>query len=147
MPALKKLRRLILLGGILLVGICAFWIYCNRPTRSDMAVWAPADSLAFLEINDLAGVTFGVGETQAWRLLSEPMGAPSRLAPGRFWILLARWTGIGSADALILARSQAAVIFSGAEGAQTGSTLTIKPLTTLIIETHTSQRRMRPAIE
>jgi len=40
-----------------------------------------------------------------------------------------------------------AVVFSGAEGTQTGSTLIIKPLLTLIVETHTSQGRMRATVE
>src|SRR5262245_28512210 len=147
MPALKKLRRLILIGLILAVAVSAGWIYWNRPVRSEMAGWAAADSLAFVEIDDLAAVASGVGDLRAWKLLSEPFGAPARLAPNRLWIWLARWTGLGSADAVLLARSQVVVIFSGAEGAQTGSTLTIKPLTTFVVETHTYQGRMRGVIE
>lgn len=144
---MKKLRRLILIGLFLVLALLGAWIYWNRPVRSDLAIWAPADCLAFAEINDLAGLAGGIGDLQAWKLLAEPIGAPARLTPNKFWILLARWTGIGSTDAVLLARAQTAVIFSGAEGSQTGSTLTIKPLTTFIIETHTSQRRMRAAVE
>jgi sarcosine oxidase delta subunit len=40
-----------------------------------------------------------------------------------------------------------ALVFSGAEGTQDGSTLIIKPLLTLIVETHTSQSRMRTTME
>jgi hypothetical protein len=68
-----------------------------------------------------------------------------RLIVGGF--TLARWTGIGPLDAVLFARSQVAVVFSGAEGNQAGNTLTIKPLTTFIVETHTSQRRMRARVE
>jgi hypothetical protein len=103
--------------------------------------------LAYVEVNDLAALTNGIEQTQAWQTLAPPVGAPSRLSPNRFWTTLARWTGIGYIDAILFARAQVAVVFSGAEGAQTGSTLTIKPLTTFIIETHTSQRRMKPAVE
>ena len=81
------------------------------------------------------------------RRSATPIGAPSRVSPNRWWISLARWTGIGSIDAVLFARSQVAVVFSGAEGSQAGNTLTIKPLTTFIVETHTSQRRMRAAVE
>jgi hypothetical protein len=51
------------------------------------------------------------------------------------------------ADVVLFARSQVAVIFSGAEGTQSGSTLIIKPLLTLVVETHTSQSRMRTVME
>src|SRR5262245_26211492 len=62
MPALKNLRRLILIGLILAVAVSAGWIYWNRPVRSEMAGWAAADSLAFVEIDDLAAVASGVGD-------------------------------------------------------------------------------------
>jgi hypothetical protein len=47
----------------------------------------------------------------------------------------------------LLARSQFAVCFAQPQATESGSTLTIKPLAALIIETHTSQNRMRPTIE
>jgi hypothetical protein len=112
-----------------------------------MSAWAAADSLAYVEVNDLAQVFQGVENTQAWRALSASIGAPPILGSNRWWARLASWTGIGSADVILLSRSQAAVIFSGAQGAQDGTTLTIKPLITVIIETHTSQWRMRGAME
>jgi hypothetical protein len=65
----------------------------------------------------------------------------------QWWLSIARWTGIGSGDAILLARSQGAIVFSGAEGEQNGSILTVKPLATFVIETHTSQRRMRGTVE
>jgi hypothetical protein len=131
----------------LLVALAAAWIYWNWPRRTDLSRYAPADSLAYLEVNDLAALTNGIEQTQAWQALAPPIGAPAKLSPNRFWTTLARWTGIGYIDAILFARTQVAVVFSGAEGNQTGSTLTIKPLTTFIIETHTSQRRMKPAVE
>src|SRR5207253_2670910 len=72
---------------------------------------------------------------------------PNNLVLNRWLIRLARWTGLGSADAVLLARSQVAIVFTGAEANVTGPTLTIKPLATLVIETHTTQRRMRSALE
>ena len=97
------------------------------------------DSLAFVEANNLSTVITGIEETNAWQSLAAPIGAPSRVSPNRWWISLARWTGIGSSDAVLFARSQVAVVFSGAEGSQAGNTLTIKPLTTFIVETHTAK--------
>src|SRR5262245_6207317 len=146
MRSLIKRRHAVFLATLLLA-LIAGWLYWNRPQRTDMALFAPANSLAFVECNDLAEITNGIDQTQAWQTLAPPIGAPSQLSPSSFWVALARWTGIGTANAILFARSQAAVVFSGAEGSQTGSTLTIKPLTTFIVETHTSQRRMKTGVE
>ena len=123
------------------------WLYWNHTTNTDMASYAPADCLAFVEANDLTQAAQGIEGTQAWKALAGPVGARAQLVPNRWIIRLARWTGIGSAEAILLARSQVAIVFTGAEASQAGPTLTIKPLATLIIETHTTQRRMRPTIE
>jgi hypothetical protein len=147
MPALIKSARVKSLLAVLVVAFIVAWFYWNRPVRSDMAAFAPADSLAFVETNDLSDVAAGIEETQAWRSLAGPIGARPSLLPNRWLIKLARWSGIGSADAILLARSQVALVFTGAEASQAGPTLTIKPLATLIIETHTAQRRMRPILE
>lgn len=112
-----------------------------------MAGYVPVESLAYIEANDLASVAHGITGTEAWRLLAQPLGAPAQLVPHGWPIQLARWTGIGSTEAVLLARAQLALFFTQAQATETGSTLTIKPLAALIIETHTSQSRMRPVIE
>lgn len=144
---MTRTRRTISLLALLLVAFVVVWLFWNRTVRTDMASYAPADSLGFVETNDLTELAQGIEETQAWKALAGPVGARPSLLPSRWFIRLARWTGIGSAEAIILARSQVAVVFTGAEASEAGPTLTIKPLATLIIETHTTQRRMRPAIE
>jgi hypothetical protein len=141
----SKLFRLILV--LLVAGVLTAWLYLNRPLYSDMAGFAPSDASAFVEVNDLLDVASHIEETTAWKSLAAPIGARSSLVPNVWLIRLARWTGIGSADAILLARSQVALIITGAEASEAGSTLTIKPLATIVIETHTSQRRMRPALE
>src|SRR5215813_10600643 len=126
MRSLIKRRHAAFLA-ILLLALIACWLYWNRPQRTDMALFAPANSLAFVECNDLAEITNGIDQTQAWQSLAPPIGAPSQLSPSRFWITLARWTGIGATNAILFARSQAAMVFSGAEGIRPGRHLTIKP--------------------
>jgi len=144
---LIRSRRIKTLLALLLVAFAVVWLYWNRPARTDMATYAPADCLAFVEANDLTEAAQGIEGTQAWKALAGPVGARSALMPNRWWIRLARWTGIGSAEAILLARSQLAIIFTGAEASQAGPTLTIRPLATLVIDTHTTQRRMRPTLE
>jgi hypothetical protein len=147
MRRLRKFRRIAFLLIIVTVIGSGAWLYWNRVTPADLAAWAPSDSLAYVEVNNLSTLLEGVEQTDAWKSLAPLLGAPARLSPNRSLIKLTRWTGIGSAEAVLFARSQVAVIFSGAEGTQSGSTLVIKPLLTLIIETHTSQGRMRSALE
>lgn len=146
MRSLTKYRAL---GLVLLIAcvIAGAWLYWNRVPASDLTVWAPADSLAYIEVDDLSALVDGVQQTEAWKSLSPLLGAPDRLAPNRWVVRLARWTGIGSADVILFARSQVAVVLNGAEGSQNGSTLIIKPLLTLVVETHSSPRRMRAAVE
>jgi hypothetical protein len=140
-------RRNIVGAFVLLLACLALWIYWNRTVKTDLSNYAPADSLGYIEVNDLAEVASGLTNTQAWKSLAGPVGAPTRLTPNKWLIRLARWTGIGSADTILFARSQVAIVLGGAEGTQQGTTLTIKPLTTFIIDTHTSQRRMRATVE
>ena len=137
----------LLLAVLMAVAFVVAWIYWNRPTHTDMASYAPADSLALVEANDLTELAQGIEGTQAWKALAGPIGAEVGLLPNPWLVRLARWTGIGSTEAVLMARSQVAVVFAGAEANQSGATLTIKPLATLIIETHTTQKRMRPTLE
>jgi hypothetical protein len=138
-----KLIVFLLLGLLLLGG----WIYWNRPVPSDLASFAPADCLSYFEANDLPQLLTGVEDSQAWRSLSGPIGARPNILMNPWLVRVARWVGIGSADAVLLARSQVAVVFTGASTDAAGPTLTIRPLATLVIETHTSERRMRTAME
>ena len=144
---MTRTRRAISLLALLLLVFVVVWLSWNRTVRTDMASYAPADCLAFVEANDLSELAQGIEATQAWKALAGPVGARPTLLPNRWFIRLARWTGVGSTDAILLARSQVALVFTGAEANQDGSNLTVKPLATLIIETHTTQRRMRPTLE
>ena len=134
---------LIAVIGALIVG----WLYWNRPMRTDMAIYAPSDCLAYLEAGDLSELAEGVEGTKAWKSLAGLVGARSNLLPNRWLIRIAKWAGIGSADTIVLARSQIAVVFTGAEVSEAGPTLNVKPLAVLVIETHTTPRRMRPVLE
>jgi len=137
------------IAAALLLGLAAFaaWVFWNRPTRSDMAEYVPAECLAFVESNDLVSLAQHISSTNAWKGLAPSIGANSNVMPNRWLARLARWSGFGSSASVILARSQVAVVFTDAQTTQTGTVLTVKPVAALIIETHTSERRMRPVVE
>src|SRR5688572_4407277 len=108
---LKRYRKALVLV-LILVAICAAWLFWNRTPRAEMSAYVPAESLAFVEANDLMGVANGITGTEAWRLLAPPLGAPSQLIPYSWSLKVARWTGIGSAEAVLLARSQFGLFFT-----------------------------------
>lgn len=143
---LGRYRKALILF-VILVALAAGWIYWNRTARVDMSAYVPAESLAFIEANDLIAVANGITGTEAWRTLAPPLGSPAELLPFGWSLRIARWTGIGSAEAVVLGRSQFAVFFTQAQATPSDNTLIIKPLAALVIETHTSQRRMQPVVE
>ena len=145
--ALKISRRTRVLVACLTLVVIAGWFYWTWPHRVDMAAYVSSDCVAFLEADDLVELADGLGSSEAWTKLAAPLGARSTLLPNRWLIRLARWTGIGSGDVILFARSQFAIVFTGVEETEVDATLKIKPLTTLIIETHTTQRRMRSILE
>ena len=144
---LPKRYRKALISLLVLVALGAAWLFWNRAPRTEMSAYVPAESLAFVEANDLMGLANGITGTEAWRVLAPPLGAPSQLIPYSWSIRVARWTGIGSAEAVLLARSQFALFFTHAQATESVNTLTIKPLAALVIETHTSPGRMKAVVE
>jgi hypothetical protein len=143
---MRFLRKalLILLALILLAAI---WLWWNRPQKVDMSAYVPADSLLYLETNDLPNIAGGLINTDAWKALAPPAGI--RPDAGRIgWLSrLVSWTGIGSSETVIFSRAQVAVTVLGFEAADAGETLKIKPRYAVIIETHTGESRTRYAIE
>src|SRR5712691_5493913 len=103
---MKFARLLMILGAILLVA--GAWIWWSYPTQVDMASYVPSESILYLEVNNLPQIAKGVVQT------SKALSTGSELKSSLFrvtWISkLARWTGIGTAEEVILARSQFAMV-------------------------------------
>ena len=147
MQLLTRFRRTSLFIFPAIVALVCAWLYWNRPRYADMTAYVPSDCLAFVEVDNPLALFDGIEQSEAWKALATPIGARSFRPINRRLIDVARWTGVGSADAVLLARSQLAIVFTGAETNKTDSSLTIRPLAVLVIETHTSQRRMKPVLE
>jgi len=140
-----KLRRA---GIFLIVVIIVFgWLLWNRPRRAEMAGYVPAESLAFVEVNDLPELAEGIVNTDAWKTLSSPSAASLGFSHSRWLTSLARWTGIGSIETVLLARSQFAISWMDVSQTETGTILSVKPVAALVVETHTTQFRMRAVLE
>jgi hypothetical protein len=143
---MKFLRKALLVFLALLL-IVAIWIWWNRPQKVNMAAYVPADSLIYLEANDLPDIASGVISTDAWKALAPAAGIKSSLGNIGWLSRIASWTGIGPADAVVLSRAQIAVTVLGLDAADAGDTLKIKPRYALVVETHTGESRARAAVE
>lgn len=144
---MKFVRRLLPYILALLI-LAAAWVWWNRPQRVDMAAYVPADSLVYLEANNLPDIASGLTETDAWKALASPAGITPGIGQVGWLSRIASWTGIGPAEAVVFSRAQIAATVLGLEAADTGDeTLRIKPRMALVIETHTGARRTRAAIE
>jgi hypothetical protein len=139
-------RKFLIAFGILVV-ILAVWLWWNRPQKVDMAGYVPADSLIYLEANNLPLIAGEMTQTDAWKALAQPAGIKTSLGSYGWLSRLAAWTGIGPADAVVLSRAQIAVTVMGFDSADAGETLKIKPRYALVAETHTSASRVQSVID
>jgi hypothetical protein len=135
---------LILLALIL---ILAIWLWWNRPRKVDMTAYAPADSLIYLEANDLPDIASSLVSTDAWKALAPAAGIRSDFGNIGWLSRLASWTGIGPADLVVLSRAQIAITVLGFDAADAGETLKIKPRYAIVVETQTGESRTQYAIE
>ncbi|HUS09765.1 MAG TPA: hypothetical protein VMZ30_04790 [Pyrinomonadaceae bacterium] len=143
---MKRSRKL-LLFGLFLCGAIAAWLWWMRPKNVDMAAYAPANSLLYLEANRPLEIFDEIASSEAWRVVTHALGTPAGDSKAHWLRGFMRWTGIGPIRTVILARSQVAVVVNELRTAEEGDTLKIKPEAALLIETHTAERRIRPVAE
>jgi hypothetical protein len=142
---MKLIRRLPFLLIPLLV-IVVVWCWWNWPRKVDMSQYAPADSLVYLECNDLPEVVRTLTTTATWSEFAGAFGLENVPLPGR-WLSWLTSLGIGPAEAVVFSRSQVAIVMLNLEAAGQDSTLKIKPEAAIIVETHTSNWRFKKVAE
>jgi hypothetical protein len=141
MTRLRYPALMILVSVVVLVTVGLWWAH---PRQVDMAAYAPADSLLYLEANNPAAVLDSIAHTDAWRLLTN---SPQERAVSQSWIQrFVRLTGIGPIESVLLARSQVAVVVKDVGTTEEGSTLRLRPLAAVIIDSHTSKNRTRQTV-
>ncbi|HKQ53559.1 MAG TPA: hypothetical protein VJT74_14380, partial [Pyrinomonadaceae bacterium] len=143
---MKFLRKALLVFLALLL-VLAVWVWWNYPRKVNMTAYVPADTLVYLEANDLPDIATGIINTDAWKALAPAAGIRSNLGNLGWLSRLASWTGIGPADAVVLARAQIAVAVLNLEAADAGDTLKIKPVYAVVVESHTGEGRLQSAVE
>jgi hypothetical protein len=145
-PTMKLLRWFLAIAFVVIL-VAAAWVWWNRPQSSDMADYAPADALVYLECNSLLNVVDAITGTDAWKELNPLSGTSGPQPPNRWLTRVIKWTGIGPIESVILARAQLATVMLDLGAREQGDTLTIRPEAAILIETHTAERRIRPAVE
>jgi len=140
-------RTRLLLLGILIVACVTLWVLWVNPKPVDMARFAPANSLLYLEANYPSSVLAALSTTDAWKLLDQEPNAPRMPAAGGWLERFFRVTGLGPIGSVIIARSQIAVVVTDLGTTEQGEVLKVKPEAVLILETHTAQRRVRAPVE
>ena len=142
-----KRARWVLPITVLALAVIGASLWCVRPKSVDMASYAPADSLLYLEANRPVDAADAVAGTHAWQALAGFI-QPKPSAPQSNWLRrFIGWTGIGPVKSVILARAQVAVVVTDLRAEEEGDTLNIRSEGALIIETHTSERRIKSTFE
>ena len=139
---MKFLRPL--LGFVLLaVLIGAAWLWWTLPSNVDMADYAPADSIVYMEFNNLTAVAQAIQQSRLWQTAA-PLNQIKTTQQNRLALSAAK-AGLGPLEAVLFARTQIALVVLGMNTAEENDTLKIRPEFALIAETHTSKWRTKSA--
>src|SRR5215216_3768968 len=139
---MKFLRPLLALA-LLAILIGAAWLWWSIPSPVDMADYAPADSLVYVEFNNLAEVAQAIQHSDVWQAAA-PITQSRPVSRNRVMAMAAR-AGLGPLPAVLFARAQVALVVVGMNTAEEQDTLKVRPEVAIIAETHTSQWRTKPA--
>jgi hypothetical protein len=139
------MKRLRLVSGLVLVVVllAAAWLWLATPSRVDLADYAPADSLVYVEFNDLAEVAQAIQYTDAWKAAA-PITQSTPRAQNRLLTAAAR-AGVAPIESVLFTRAQVALVVLGLNTSEQDDTLKVKPDVAIIAETHTSRWRTKPA--
>jgi hypothetical protein len=112
-----------------------------------MAAYVPADSLLYIEADSLPVIAGAVTKTDAWAALAPAAGIRAVASESGWAGKVMAWTGIGSAESVVLSRSQLAVVALGLDAASGDDALHVRPRYGFVVETHSSEARALKAVE
>lgn len=138
-----KFPRPLLALALLAILIGAAWLWWALPSTVDMADYAPADSLVYVEFNNLAEVAQAIQHSDVWKAAA-PITNSKTASQNRLLTAAAR-AGIGPLEGVLFARTQLALVVVGMNTLEEDDTLKVRPDVALIAETHTSKWRTKPA--
>ena len=135
-------RRKILPVFFLLLILSGIWIFFHRISSVAMDTYVPDSALGFVVVNDVPQVINKLTSTQSWQDLAPAYGLDGKFKYSGWLATLGRWTGIGTAESLLVSRGQFALIITGIElrGDE------VKPRWALVAETHGSEASIKSLI-
>ena len=136
-----KRLRLVLVLVLLAVLAGAAWFWYATPAPVDLATYAPADAIVYVEFGNLADVARTIQHTNTWQAAAPVTG--SRAGESNSLYLTAARAGIGPIESVLFARTQVALVVLGLNTAPEDDTLKVRPELALIAETHTSRWRTK----
>jgi hypothetical protein len=139
-----KRLRIVLVLVLFAILIAAAGIWFNLPTKTDLAGYAPADSIVYVEFNSLADVARTIQHTDVWKAAA-PVTRSGSGSDNRLLTTAAR-AGIGPVESVLFARTQVALVVVGLNTSEQEDTLKVRPEVALIAETHTSPWRTKPVM-
>ena len=139
-----KLLRTSLFLVVLLLLIGAAFVWFNRPEKVDLASYAPADSLLYVELNSPSQITKAIQDSDVWKAAS-PITHSNTSSESRLAATAAQ-AGIGPIEAVLFERAQIALVVVGLNTSEENDTLRVRPEVALIAETHTSEYRTKPDV-
>jgi len=138
-----KFLRPLLAFALLAILIGAAWLWWTLPSTVDMADYAPADSLVYVEFNNLAEVAQAIQHSDVWQAAA-PITHGKTASQNGLMTAAAR-AGIGPLEGVLFARAQVALVVVGMNTSEENDTLKVRPDVALIAETHTSKWRTKRA--
>lgn len=138
-----KFLRPLLAFVVIAIVIGAALVWWALPSPVDMADYAPANSLVYIELNNPAAVAQAIQTTDVWKAAA-PITQSKPTSRNRLMVTAAR-AGLGPLEAVLFARAQIALVVVGMNTSEEGDTLKVRPEVALIAETHTSKWRTKPA--
>src|SRR4026207_1590157 len=139
-----KPLRIVLVLVLLAVPVTAAAIWFSLPPKTDLADYAPADAIVYVEFNSLADVARTIQHTDAWQAAA-PITGSGASADNRLFTTALR-AGVGPVESVLFARTQVALVVVGLNTSEQEDTLKVRPEIALIAETHTARWRTKPVM-
>lgn len=136
-------RSLVAFALVVILGAAAL-LWWSLPVKADMADYAPADAIVYVEFNNLADVAQAVQNSDAWQAAASITQSKST-SQSRLTNIAAR-AGLAPLPAVLFARAQVALVVVGLNALEEKDTLKVRPDFAIISETHTSHWRTKPAV-
>ena len=138
-----KFRRPLLAVALLAIVLVAVWLWWSFPSKVDMADYAPADSLVYVEFNNPAQVVQAIQQSNIWQAAA-PITQSKPASHSSLSTAAAR-AGLAPLPAVLFARAQIALVMIGLNTFEENDSLKVRPEFALIVETHTAKWRIKPA--